>query len=216
MDISGDEAGAAEEPSNKRARLAVEQTASDSNTPKWSNPDPYTALPPETATQGKKTDVVKMIRKSRVQEKEVRTALPSQSADFISFDSDSDNADDDADDQEQKAPAGGVLPNAPEQPNLQLPPKPVVSKLGTAPLLLPDPISSALGSRKRTHDDEIKMPHTRLKKATKMPSGGGITKEWLPDPELDSIPWMEADHSQSANMAIWYARSAVSLAEAAG
>ncbi|KAL2144008.1 hypothetical protein VTI28DRAFT_9690 [Corynascus sepedonium] len=209
MDISGDEAGAAEEPSNKRARLAVEQTASDSNTPKWSNPDPYTALPPETATQGKKTDVVKMIRKSRVQEKEVRTALPSQSADFISFDSDSDNADDDADDQEQKAPAGGVLPNAPEQPNLQLPPKPVVSKLGTAPLLLPDPISSALGSRKRTHDDEIKMPHTRLKKATKMPSGGGITKEWLPDPELDSIPWMEADHSQSANMAIWLHKEVV-------
>jgi non-canonical poly(A) RNA polymerase PAPD5/7 len=210
MDISGDEAGSAEEPSHKRARLTVEQSTSDNNAPKWSNPDPYTALPPETATQGKKKDVVRLIRKSRVQEKEVRTSLPSESADFISFDTDdSDAADDADDDQEEQRPASSAVSSAAAsvpiaQLDLKLPPKPVAPKPVKAPVLLPDPASSALGSRKRTHDDEIKMPHARLKKATKMHAGGGITKEWLADPELESTPWMKVDHSGSANMAVWY------------
>ncbi|KAL2162340.1 hypothetical protein VTH06DRAFT_7253 [Thermothelomyces fergusii] len=207
MDISGDEA---EEPSSKRARLTVERTTSDNNTPKWSNPDPYTALPPETVTQGKKIDVVKMIRKSRVQEKEVRGSLPSESADFISFDSDSDSADDKTEDEVQEAPTRAAPPpTVPTELNLALPPKPPSSNSGKALALLPDPLSSALGSRKRTHDDEIKMPHTRLKKATKMPVGGGVTKEWLPDPELDSTPWMQVDHSRSANMAVWLHKEVV-------
>lgn len=205
MDISGDEAaGSTEEPMSKRARSTIEQSASD-NTPKWSNPDPYTALPPETATQGKKKDVVRMIRKSRVQEKEVRSSLPSGSADFISFDSDSDASEELEDDQEQRPAARPISSVAAALPvselNLQLPPKP--PKPGKTPVLLPDPTPSALGSRKRTHDDEIKMPHTRLKKVTKAPPGGGVTKEWVPDPELESTPWMEVDHSGSANMSVW-------------
>ncbi|EAQ84734.1 hypothetical protein CHGG_08748 [Chaetomium globosum CBS 148.51] len=216
MDISGDEeAGSTEEPTGKRARSAIEQSTSDNNVPKWSNPDPYTALPPETATQGKKKDVVRMIRKSRVQENEVRSSLPSGEADFISFDSDSDATDEHEDDQGQESAVRAVSPVARIVPvselNLQLPPRP--PKPGKGPALLPDPTPSALGSRKRTHDDEIKMPHTRLKKATKAPPGGGITKEWVPDPELDSTPWMEVDHSRSANMAVWLHKEVVDFYE---
>jgi non-canonical poly(A) RNA polymerase PAPD5/7 len=241
MDISGDEAETTEEPSNKRARVAVEQSASDNNAPKWSNPDPYTVLPPDTATQGKKKDVVQLIRKSRVEAKAVRTSLPSESADFISFDfDDSDASDNDEDQESEPAPTPAVaisaaraVPSA--KLNLQLPPKPPAREPtrepareparepireparepireptrqparepAKLPALLPDPMSSALGSRKRTHDDEIKMPHAPLKKVTKMPAGGGITKEWLADPKLTPTPWMEADHSQSANIAVW-------------
>jgi non-canonical poly(A) RNA polymerase PAPD5/7 len=217
MDISGDEAETTEEPSNKRARVAVEQSASDNNAPKWSNPDPYTALPPETATQGKKKDVVQLIRKSRVEAKAVRTSLPSESADFISFDfDDSDASDNDEDQESEPAPApAAAISAAPAVPsaklNLQLPPKPPAREPAREPTrepaklptLLPDPMSSALGSRKRTHDDEIKMPHAPLKKVTKMPAGGGITKEWLADPKLTPTPWLEVDHSQSASIAVW-------------
>ncbi|KAJ6109528.1 hypothetical protein N7486_001763 [Penicillium sp. IBT 16267x] len=35
-------------------------------TPKWSNPDPYTALPPPDESQHKRVDVVKLIRKARL------------------------------------------------------------------------------------------------------------------------------------------------------
>jgi non-canonical poly(A) RNA polymerase PAPD5/7 len=216
MDISGDEkAGSDEEPTSKRARSGVEQSASDNNTPKWSNPDPYTALPPESATQEKKKDVVRMIRKSRVQEKEVKSSLPSGSADFISFDSDSNVSDEGEDDQEQESLVGTAPSAASAAPvaqlNLQLPPKP--PKPGKTAVPFQDPTPSALGSRKRTHDDEIKMPHTRLKKVTKAPAGGGITQEWLPDPELESTPWMELDHSGSANMAVWLHKEVVDFYE---
>lgn len=203
MDISGDEAEAAEGPSHKRVRMAVEQSASDNNTPKWSNPDPYTALPPETASQVKKKDVVQMIRKARVQAQEPRTSLPSESADFISFDLDDSDASDDGDGQDQSSVPTTAAPASPAQLDLRLPPKPASAKPVKAPVLMPDPSSSALGSRKRTHDDEIKMPHTRLKRATKTPVGGGLAKEWLPDPDLVSTPWMCLDHSGSANAAVW-------------
>lgn len=201
MDISGDEAEAEEEPSTKRARVSVEQSTSDNNAPKWSNPDPYTALPPETAPQGKKKDVVQMIRKARVQATETRSSLPSEAADFIALDFDeSDSSDLEIVDEAAPAPPKATAP----PPNLQLPPKPpTMSRAARAPSISPDPLSSALGSRKRTHDDEIKMPHSKFKKVTKTPAGGAIVKDWAPRHDLTPTPWLEADHSESANMAVW-------------
>ncbi|KAK4119519.1 hypothetical protein N657DRAFT_658928 [Parathielavia appendiculata] len=215
MDISGDEAEPAEGPSSKRARTAVEQSASDNSAPKWSNPDPYTALPPEMTTQGKKKDVVQMIRKARVSTQEVRTSLPSESADFIALDFDDSDAEDD-DDYEPKEPAASAAPSVATtnsthsvQLDLRLPPKPVSAKLAKAAARFPDPTPAALGSRKRTHDDEIKMPHTKLKRAITHKASGRVTDEWLRDPELDPTPWMRADHSRSANMAVWLHKEVV-------
>lgn len=52
----------------------------------WSNPDPYTALPPEgSATPGKKFDVVKLIRKARVSGADTKLNDADQQEDFISF-----------------------------------------------------------------------------------------------------------------------------------
>lgn len=59
--------------------------------PKWSNPDPYTALPPPDESLAKRKDVVKMIRKAKA------SGDPGQSnagngEDFISFNFDEDPA----------------------------------------------------------------------------------------------------------------------------
>ncbi|KAK4237321.1 hypothetical protein C8A03DRAFT_16116 [Achaetomium macrosporum] len=207
MDISGDEGTETEEPSHKRARLTVGQSASDDNTPKWSNPDPYTALPPETAPQGKKKDVVQMIRKARVQTKEVRTSLPSEAADFISFDLDESEASDNDKEEEPEPTTNATSSVASGIPEGQS------ARRVRAPVLYPDPTPSALGSRKRTHDDEIKMPHTTLKKVIKDHAKGHITGEWLPDPKLTPTPWVVADHSQSANMAVWLHKEIVDFYE---
>lgn len=207
MDISGDEAETSNEPSSKRPRLSVEQSASDNNTPKWSNPDPYTALPPETAPQTKKKDVVQMIRKARIQTNETRAPLPSEAADFIALDFDSDSSENEDSEQEESAKVASpstVSSASVGSPGRQPTRNGAASTKPTrTPVLYPDPSPSALGSRKRTHDDEIKLPHTRLKKATKVPAGGGIVSEWLPVPELVPTPWVKADHSRSANMAVW-------------
>lgn len=77
-----------EPPAKKRALESTKfGLESGSSVPRWSNPDPYTVLPPTDDAHRKKKDVVKLIRKARiVAEKSVD--VKSQVAvndDFISF-----------------------------------------------------------------------------------------------------------------------------------
>jgi non-canonical poly(A) RNA polymerase PAPD5/7 len=70
---------------------------SEVSTPKWSNPDPYTALPPPPEATGKHMDVVGLIRKARVTDDDVdKSGDLANNADFISFDGGLDDLDNDA------------------------------------------------------------------------------------------------------------------------
>lgn len=88
MDISGDEKNDEGAPPRKRARFA----AKGADEPKWSNPDPYTVLPPTDTTGVKKKDVVQLIRKARVQGEKAAALTSGDTEEFIScgFDSSSD------------------------------------------------------------------------------------------------------------------------------
>lgn len=76
------------EPPAKRRALGVASVASTavSEAPKWSNPDPYTSLPPVDELR-KRKDVVKIIRKARIATE--RAVIAANEAgdndDFISF-----------------------------------------------------------------------------------------------------------------------------------
>lgn len=85
--------GDASESKPKAARTQVKRADGDS-VPKWSNPDPYTALPPPDETTGKRVDFVKLIRKAKNQEAEKAAGHNSVVAndDFISFADDDDDA----------------------------------------------------------------------------------------------------------------------------
>ena len=76
-------------PPLKRARIIADTTKSTANNfPRWSNPNPYTALPPPDESRPKKKDVVQLIRKARVQRTlDSRTSIREES-DFIAFDDD--------------------------------------------------------------------------------------------------------------------------------
>jgi non-canonical poly(A) RNA polymerase PAPD5/7 len=88
MDLSDDEGV---EPKQKQARTGAQAPDGDS-IPKWSNPDPYTALPPPDESRRKKKDVVKLIRKARVaSSSENMTKSEAVADDFISFDFDDDD-----------------------------------------------------------------------------------------------------------------------------
>ncbi|CAN9104210.1 unnamed protein product [Alternaria alternata] len=89
-----DREGGAREP--KAARTQTKRADGDS-VPKWSNPDPYTALPPPDETTGKRTDFVKLIRKAKNEEAEKTAGHNSVVAndDFISFGDDDDDNDPD-------------------------------------------------------------------------------------------------------------------------
>ncbi|KAK5635414.1 hypothetical protein RRF57_011126 [Xylaria bambusicola] len=219
MDISdnGDSDSNAGDHPAKRTRTDEPATTRDtaSDAPKWSNPDPYTALPPPESTR--KKDVVQLIRK----------ALPTEAADFISCDfSDDETADKElngvSENQQPDAPTGPR--NAPAASTLPPKPPPVVSQLSSqrqekAPTPQPPSSSSnpkrdnkhsapvdlaasaSLGSRKRNIDDEIKPPHTLqdVKKGNKMPSGS-IVPVWQPEPGQNPCPWAVNDHSGVLDM----------------
>lgn len=205
MDISegeGDAAGSGE-PSGKRARLGVQQSALDDSVPKWSNPDPYTALPPPDTAGKPRKDVVQLIRKARVETNESKASIPAEAADFIPCDFD-DSDDDGGDDVEvvearpvDRKDVSGV-PGVPTGPRSG---PQTVDKAQPAPSRSGD---NALGSRKRTHDDVIKLPaHAKLKKVTKMPARGSLVREWFTIAGEDPSPWLGMDHSRSTNMSNW-------------
>lgn len=75
------------EPPTKRRATAAAQSKQDASVPKWSNPDPYTVLPPVDEAQRKRKDVVKIIRKARIAAERETTTENQVAAndDFISF-----------------------------------------------------------------------------------------------------------------------------------
>lgn len=85
MDISDNSDDEAQEPKKKQARTTGKAADADS-VPRWSNPDPYTALPPPDESRGKKKDVVKLIRKARVTTSTDHAATAATTDDFISLD----------------------------------------------------------------------------------------------------------------------------------
>ncbi|KAI0887931.1 uncharacterized protein GGS22DRAFT_90641 [Annulohypoxylon maeteangense] len=86
MDISDNSDTDVAEPVSKRARTSTTATAAEQEAPKWSNPDPYTALPPPDETSRKKKDMVQLIRKARVEAEAKKPAAQIEGLDFISCD----------------------------------------------------------------------------------------------------------------------------------
>lgn len=87
LDVQG-ASEAQEPPKNRRATTVNTKEAKEAAAlPRWSNPDPYTVLPPVDETHRKRKDVVKIIRKARiVAEKEAATENQvAANDDFISF-----------------------------------------------------------------------------------------------------------------------------------
>jgi non-canonical poly(A) RNA polymerase PAPD5/7 len=209
---SGDEEG---QPASKRARHSAPDTAAAQSAPKWSNPDADTALPPIEDNQRKKKDVVKMIRKARNEDNSAaRLNASTEAEDFISFDFGDDDAaedDDDADAGEaaedasrgspEAASRHAEHPEAPRGPAHDARPAPPAQHRDESRHAKDD---GPLGSRKRTHDDEIKPPaYGPLKKNMRTPARGKIVGEWAPRRGEDPCPWLYKDHSKSSTLSVW-------------
>lgn len=102
-----------EHPRAKRARVKSPDP-SELSKPKWSNPDPYTVLPPPDESQNKKKDVVKLIRKAKV-EAAKPAAAAAEGEDFISLNFDDDFAQDNSDD--GGVSVAGSIRDAPSLPH---------------------------------------------------------------------------------------------------
>ncbi|KAK1675832.1 hypothetical protein BDP55DRAFT_693893 [Colletotrichum godetiae] len=229
------------EPSTKRARRSGNDESGNS-VPKWSNPDPYTALPPPDAADRKKKDMVKMIRKARVDETAAdKLKASTEAEEFISFDFDEPNDEEEiilppseppspppppppgpAPPLQSSSIASRVTPSGPRSERGN-PPTSSGSSPAAAPFtpskpstLPPKPaaLNDALGSRKRTADDHIKPPtYAPLKKVNKMPVGGAILSEWKVTKGEDPTPWIDADHSKTSDISVWLHKEIVDFYE---
>ncbi|KAI1436561.1 hypothetical protein GGR50DRAFT_229502 [Xylaria sp. CBS 124048] len=248
MDISDNGDSDSNEPERpaKRVRTTDSEKATIASLPKWSNPDPYTALPPPETTR--KKDVVQLIRKARVQAETKQNSIPTEAAEFISCDF----TDDESPNQPRNLSSTNIrlenvqttqpatrpltiqTPQTPNKPEVTrpthsthatpstlsrsapstLPPKPPMparahdgsrsatnqqsSNQQPSPVVALAP-SSALGSRKRTFDDQIKSAYTPLKRTNKMASAGVIVPIWEPKQGENPCPWVVNDHSKTPN-----------------
>ncbi|PHH64495.1 hypothetical protein CDD81_4570 [Ophiocordyceps australis] len=200
MIISSSES-ASDKPPKKRVR--IDANVDNDDAPKWSNPDPYTALPCPDETRRRKPDVVQLIRKARVEETKPVVETVPEAENFLSFDLSASEGEAN----ESLPTTKSSLPGSHSRPP-NLPPRPPVSEVLPTPVtkvnrpLAPDR-SGPLGSRKRTADDVIKPPdYGRLNKAKMKPSKGTLVAQWEPKAGQDLCPWVLTDHASEANMAV--------------
>lgn len=212
-----------EPPRKKRLfERGPESSTNEAPKPKWSNPDPYTALPPGDETQKKKKDVVKLIRKAR--KIDTRTKIATSAAatndDFIAlnFDDDTQNDHDPDSLDDLSDETRRVQSKAPSAPKSSRPRDRAEGYNGTSisddnkpyqPIDVwpPPSIDDALGNRKRTYDDRIKdKREPPVRRGGPKGIDGEILSEWrvMPArPGVNPIPWSSIDHSQTANMGFW-------------
>lgn len=143
---------------------------------KWSNPDPYTALPPAPDSNHKRVDVVKLIRKARMDEGG-NQATDANQADFISFDS--------LGDDDLFAPPT----NAPTGPRAN--PQPYESREEPVP-------RRVLGKRKHDEfeDDTLLGPVNR----TRFHKNGKVLAVWQAAQGSSSTPWLKPCNSRDSPM----------------
>ena len=188
--------------SNKRRKLASIDTPIQT-TAKWSNPDPYTALPPPDSTT-KRVDFVKLIRKARIDAETPDTTA--EQDDFISFDSlGIDTAEERAANMAPaNAPSGPKAdrPGRYDQSNLPVKPptkanhydSPTSSTYSASnrptspPARRLAPSSTALGKRKRTDDDD----GSRLIGVgdRSFHADCRVLSKWKPISNVSKTPWL--------------------------
>src|SRR2546423_6614747 len=146
---------------------------------RWSNPDPYTSLPPLDDTTRKRKDVVKLIRKARVEPAATPKNSVANDQDFISFDVDGDDSHPGL----HSPPAG-----APRGPKSDYPARnvqPVQQKFQ-------DSIQS--GKRKREDTgNQFRLPPHR-----KQDNGDGmVLVQWQPTSNVSATPWLRSVNDKS-------------------
>lgn len=216
MDISS--SSETEGPSKKRARTTNDDDndgdASGDAAPKWSNPDPYTALPCPDESTRKKKDMVKLIRKARLEDQTGKLAASTEAEDFISFDFTEDEDEEASDEEEEEQKDAPPPPPRGPPPTIEQPPPPPPNAPSGPRADLDKPrapnddimearrlANDGLGSRKRTADDVIKPPdYGQLKKATTKPSKGSLLPSWQPKATEDPCPWDTVDHTATTSM----------------
>ena len=233
---------AEERPQKRQRHKKVEgDSAVISLLPTWSNPDPYTVLPPPDESRREKKDVVQLLRTAKIATDpgHARSKSVAANDDFISF---SFGESDDVDGTSQAHASTGAhklpkrlhqsgvshdssIQGAPMTPGASLPSNPselppsAAHKHRSLPVqpidvALAPSTNTALGNRKRTHDDEIRESRPRSDPRQSRGTGSkqprpkalplhSLVPRWSLDRSTDPTPWNRTDHSETTHMGFW-------------
>ncbi|KAF2097237.1 Nucleotidyltransferase [Rhizodiscina lignyota] len=206
------------QPTAKRAQKVKPFTADE--LPKWSNPDPYTALPPPDESQGKKKDIVKLIQKAKItiEQEQQAASLAADNADFISFGLDEDD---------DLVTFGSMNESLGGFPGAAAPDVTHAQKFSHLDNLHPNrSMRSAATTLEYENDDteipppppmppqpQVHMDRNKNKRKRKPEVTGQITEEWMGQLIENNTPWCRADYSESKQMTDWLHREIVDFYE---
>jgi non-canonical poly(A) RNA polymerase PAPD5/7 len=194
MDQTADEDDDNHSDSDRHAakRVRLEGRPPDApSIPKWSNPDPYTSLPAGSTAQGpaKRTDVVKLIRKARVDSPRMQNAKSSN--DFISFDDVPDSASKQSEVEVISSSTAHAAPLSSSAFMVQRLPTTPPSSMGSMSFLPARPPQADTSRPKGAH------PATRKRKRVFELGDGNnfysddlVTTTWYARSGTDSAPWL--------------------------
>ena len=199
--------------STKRVRLDENPDPNGESTPKWSNPDPYAFLPPADEAHAKRKDVVKLIRKAKVDLlKDASVNSITENVDFISFDGEngeehshvveiSSESELSIREDRRKSQQFSHLKNLHgELHELESSVKDENTRQRSYYANGYDrwPSPDNMSSRRK---DEIPQ-NSRKRKRNDLPDGR-ILEEWICKSRSTATPWCTVDHSRSDSMGLW-------------
>ena len=202
---SGSESDA--EPFKKRvARGDDKPTGDDVKTvPKWSNPDPYTVLPPPDESKGKKKDVVKMIRKAKIAQDKTEENKQSVPEDFIAFDFGDDAPDSSSASSSTsgddvvllgEAPLHAVPNSATSTANFSPGPPYIPTGFGS----LESRVSSAYSLDENIAPRNFDGPVSGKKRKRDAALDGSVRSPWLASNAQSAKPWYAVDRSDTQDI----------------
>ncbi|GAB7364570.1 hypothetical protein MBLNU230_g5377t1 [Neophaeotheca triangularis] len=191
---SSDEDAEADDAPRKRAKT----TQDDGNqVPKWSNPDPYTALPPPETLGAPKKDIVQVIRKAKMENAGQTSGdnAAKQNVDFISFNEDVMEDDGESEDEGADDPFGAPAPASNDYKAGGSTSGPMGMRNSMRPL-------QNEFRMKQDYDADDGHAHAGQKRKREKESrfAKDIIEEWQSDGE-NATPWCTSDQSQNNDSA---------------
>lgn len=211
VELTDDETSEDDAPRKRTKVYATDATAA----PKWSNPDPYTALPPPETLGAPKKDIVQVIRKAK-NEQAPKTDKVADNSDFISFnfDDDGDTAVESPSSAPTKSPARTGEPSFSHRDSFHrktstaaAPETSSASSKAFTPINQRSQAPVSISSGSDYGDAEAAIVPERVSRPPKRKARdtrqlGDITEEWQSIDGQDHSPWCLSDYSDTADVGL--------------
>jgi non-canonical poly(A) RNA polymerase PAPD5/7 len=205
----------ADDGPRKRTKVdATDATAA----PKWSNPDPYTVLPPPETLGAPKKDIVQTIRKAK-NDQAAKVDKVADNSDFISFNFDDDDDEEDAVMDEPSLPAAKSpartgeptfshrdsfhrktsTASAPQNNGVSSSSFTPINQRSNAPVSISSD-SDYVDQRSPIVAERVSRPPKRKSRDTRQM--GDVTEEWQAVDGQPIAPWSTRDHSATADVGL--------------